>query len=987
MKKTALAALAFALIIPLLMPASAHAYTDGYIYSDPVANAYAGRKAAVELIQNLSFADMPANASQQDAIVRSGVLNMIKRYEPNYNPSEIVTKEDAIAFALRAVGLEDEAQAASLDLMMRLPVNSPLREIWSLGYLLLARDMGLISAVQYADATSLDPSILDASTSFIRNAPVTREEIADYIAKALLYKNPSVFASTATQQSIYTFSDWQEIAPDRVNSVERMLRTRIMQGGGGRFNPKGNVTKLDTAMILRNMDRLHYEIVGLRKKTGTVAGMKDAQAVGTGTGLLSRTIYVRGSDGKVDTFLYRTTVSSSPQDGPEDAVVLRMGAVAGLASLEEGDRIEYLVEPSTGAVWYVQVTGGLELQSIRGRLSNIDAQAGTVTFTDESGKSHAFVMADGLYGTEADGSGYVKYDNEKRPVRTFPVNALYDASVVNNVIVSLKYFGDPVLYPETRGIVLENEPLLGYITIRGPDGLEATYNYNSGALRAQKREYYDMRDTLASIHSIFPDFYFNPREADMSEIEPGDIVSFRTSGLDPAFITSLSAAVNYATRYGRVRETSGDGGETEILMQFENGATSWFTLVEGIYIARNGKPVAADEIRPGDWARLLVNQAVISPGYMIESVKEVRLENVAHSIETIIKGRMSGINMVQSRLSVLDATELTDAGWTNYRQIAQFNIANKEIEYFHDGRPVTLSYVNQYLSRTDADVYIALENRYSGPAVRVVSIRTGRDELLRPDTVIATDGVGSFMILSNDGFISTDPGTIVRRNGRLVDGTHIFAPDYAVVSLNGHNAAAVVDITQAPSTAGVQIMRGRVYSVDMGKSFKVQSISLFDGHNWIYTPIQREFTIDNRTLFMNAGGLFSIDAFLDYTPDSVVDNVYTIIVDGARAARVIDAPFARRSLRGIIYEAGDGQVSIRDVRAYNESTGQWTLISNRDATATVTIPSNAVIVDRDALIGSGNLRAGQQIKIMTDELPDPIESGMNTTGHIILVEH
>jgi hypothetical protein len=280
--------------------------------------------------------------------------------------------------------------------------------------------------------------------------------------------------------------------------------------------------------------------------------------------------------------------------------------------------------------------------------------------------------------------------------------------------------------------------------------------------------------------------------------------------------------------------------------------------------------------------------------------------------------------------------------------------------------------------------------------------------------VLSAD-LGGFTMLSNDGNIVYDAGTIVRRNGRLVEGSHIRGADYAVVSLNGHNTAAVVDITPAPATSGVQIVRGLVYSVDQGRSYRVQSIQTFTGFEWQYAPIQREFSIDVNTLFINeTGGVTSINDFIDYTPDSVVNNLYTVVVDGGRAARVIDMPFMNESrnasaarrmmpIRGTIYEIGGNTVSLRDAhffdsrrgwvpvpspvhnRAFDERTRTWENVSDRPS-GSVDIQANSIVIDRNQVVSTGSLQVGQQIQVMTLPWIDNINSEFSAEGYIVLVE-
>ncbi|MCL2665745.1 MAG: hypothetical protein FWE82_09035, partial [Defluviitaleaceae bacterium] len=692
-------------------------------------------------------------------------------------------------------------------------------------------------------------------------------------------------------------------------------------------------------------------------------------------------IYVRCSDGSVDVVQYYI----SSDNFPFDAVVLKNGIVSGLNVLEEGDPVEYLVNKETGKVLYIYVPNNLSTRIARGRLQSVDWTNKNAVFLDLNGREYVYSIANGLFGT-TNGVQYLHFTGERRTAANLPIGSLVSISLVNNMITGITYVGESVLYPETYGIVIENNAMLGFLTVANDEGQIVSKTYNPANLIVQKREYYDMRDTIGQIHSMFPDLDYNPRITSMDSIEPGDIVSFRTDEKDDGVIVSISAAVNYTTRYGVLREFYNDGIVSSFLIEYENGKTAWFTMPNSAYVTKNGRPSSPYSVRVGDWVRILINQAVSAPGHIMESVKEMQVENEGHLINEIAMGKLTHLNMLQNKIQLTDVQTLTKNGWDKYKPVVQFNLAGKNTEFFIDGRPVTISFVNNYLRYSDANVYIALENNFAGDIIRKVSFRTGRDEILPPDTIFGTDSNGGFHILANDGMITTDPGTIVRRNGRLVDGRSIFAPDYAVVALCGHNTAAVVDITDPPSTAGVNIVRGRIYSVDHSKSFRVQSMSVFDGHNWLYTPIQREFTIDYNTMYFNENGLVSSESFIDFTEDSVIHKVFTIVTDGARAARVIEAPFVTQAVRGIIYAVNGNSISIRNASYYNEQTGRYLPVSNVNATVEINIMSNSLIIDRDKLIGANSLSIGDQIKIMTNTLPDVIAGGMQIDGYIVLVE-
>jgi len=100
----------------------------------------------------------------------------------------------------------------------------------------------------------------------------------------------------------------------------------------------------------------------------------------------------------------------------------------------------------------------------------------------------------------------------------------------------------------------------------------------------------------------------------------------------------------------------------------------------------------------------------------------------------------------------------------------------------------------------------------------------------------------------------------------------------------------------------------------------------------------------------------------------------------------VDAPYCTKSIRGVIYRADAGTLSLRDTACLDNDTGKWNLISMRDATSVITVPANAITVKNNGLIESQSLRPGDSIRVLTDSLPQRIGPGLEATGYIISVE-
>ena len=1004
---------------------------DSFILTDSPENTYTGRSQMERLIQQLQFTDLPENESARDAIIRGFALEIFRPVSNQFRPDAPVLWEDGVIYALRIAGLSGRARQLGQDIAGANPLGLPLDDVWQRGYLQLALDIGLITNAEFVAATAgtlweiVEEIMEDAEDAedgddpppgggddddddFVipfqppppRNPNATREELASWLVGAMEYTNSNIFteAGTGGGFAIQSYSDWNTISAPRVDAIEKLLTHDVMRGQTPTvFGPNSTVSRLEMAQIIRNLDTFLHSLLGLTRVTGTVGNVVYEQFHETALHQAWRHVYIRRADGRVDILEATRSVSPSPQAPETDAIVLRNGVVTGLSGLQIGDQVEYLVHRESGNVWYVHVVGESTPDVVRLRLQRIDMEEGTMTFSDVYEHIFRFPMSYGLFGTLPDGRDFIRFSNELRPADYLPRGVYYELTLMNNVIVQIEFIGTAVVAPETRGIVIDNNPLFGSLTIIDQNRIERTFSYNPGQLRAQRRVFFDMRDVIGGTHDMFPTQ--NHRYVDISEIQPGDIVSFATADDDPFRIISISASENTTTRYGRIREVRDQGGFFDMLMEFDNNQTAWFTFVDNVLVLDTGRPVHPNNIQVGDWARLVVNQAVIAPGVMLESVREIALDGGGHHISSVIIGYLSGFNPSQNQITLQHARTLTPAGWSDNRQLANFNIGGANVRYYLNGAPTTLAHMNRYLQRSDATVYMALENNFAGERVIMVSIRTGRDELLRGDVVLASNN-NEFHMFEIPGAIRTDPGTIVTRNGRLVDHSHIFGADWARVSLNGGNLAAIVDIGPPPVTSGVQIVRGRIAQIFPFQSFRVETMSLFDGLRWNFTPIPREFTIDHNTLFIDEGGnVVSIDTFIGWGEDSRIHDVFNVVVEGGRAARVIAAPFTEPvpsrqgapghlTVRGTIYAINGNAVHLREVSVYNAINGQWSRISNVNATAIVTIPANAIVVDRNEVIPAHRLQVGQQILALNDEdrTEVEIEPGMTLDAYMVFVE-
>ena len=960
--------LAAVLLTVLMVVPMTTAFADDYILRDQVRNIYTGRTEAASLIRAAQFNDIGWGSPFQEQIVRGVALGLIHGDGPNFWPNENLTRLEALSFVMRTLGHSANALAVGTLLAFEQDITDP-QEVLAMGYLFLALQMGLV----WPDDISLA-------------SPVTREEVAILIFGAASAVSPGIFDVTRPLTRVYGFNDWRNITGYYLAGVEHIVTANIMRGDGTNFNPQGFVTRGQMAQIMANMDSILFEINGWERKHGTVARIQDTQHVTTGEAVLWRDIFVRLGDGSVDILQYQMVDNPSPQDMDLGAVVFADGFVGDMYTLLEGDTIEYIVETETNTLLYVNVISEEVTDYVQGRLHAINVENSTITLQNAYNDSFIYSMAEGIVLTRG-GGDYITMDLARRRVTDMPIGQHVRLTLRNDVVIAINFVGLPVLVEEIRGLVVENNPAFGYMVIIDNQGQRVTMRYYENEMLVEKVRHFDTA-VPSYLNHLFPNFTFNPNATTIDNINPGDIVFIRPDPDDAGVIMMISAATNYIMRYGRVSNITHNDGYLSLLFEFENGQTTWFDISTSILITRDGRRLNPLAIQTGDWARVLVNEAIIAPGHVITSVVEMTIEGGNRHISSIVRGSLSGINAIQNQIMIEHAQTLSQTGWTNHRELAQFSISGNNIQFFHEERQITRGEaVNLFGRRGDYTVYLALENHFAGEAVRMVSFRAEREERLPTDTVIHADGTGTIQLAGQIDNIATDAGTIVRRHGRLVSGLDIFPADYLAVVLSGAGTAAIIDIFDQPDTSALQIMRARVSEVNDGESFTVQSMSQLFGNEWVFTPVQREFTIDPRTVFLPHGS-FNLNTFLTYTETSVFDQVFTVVTDGARASHIFQHNFANRAARGTIFNIEGNTIHLRDVSIQNPVNNQWQIISNVNNTMTVTVDAGTLIGRNNAIVQPRDLQNGDQLLILTNNMPTQTERypGMGIDAQIILVD-
>ena len=540
-------------------------------------------------------------------------------------------------------------------------------------------------------------------------------------------------------------------------------------------------------------------------------------------------------------------------------------------------------------------------------------------------------------------------------------------------------------YSEDRGIVVENRPELGYLIYKNARGQQVTANYYPNEVQVEKQPYYENEDKIGYLDEMFPNFSYDPRDTEITNIKAGDCIYIRKNSDN--VITYISAYNDYVMRYGKVVAFEYNTGNTlSIQLEDEKGKVYYYEIEAITPVTKGGKLLNPSAIKVGDWAKILVCEKILGEGIIDEEVLEIVLDNNTRVISNLYRGQITSVDTYKKLLNIKNAQILGKSAWGTYKNLVRLGLDANTAMAYKSGSRVSFDYVNRYLKNADGYVYVAAEN-YKGVENAVKLNFQGSYQNTLPSSQVISATATSVKLLSGENITIGEDSIIVRDN-RLVGAGNIMVGDTLQAVLTEDNRLAVGKVSSVPTAAGtLQVYRGRIKKVNTGESFQVETFSLLQDNLWYYHPTPQTFTIDASTKFYNKDGLVAggVNNFVAYGSESTVGDVYTIVAVGDKAYAVVDMPYVTEATKGEIYAVADGTIQIKDAYYYNTDKNNWNEYSKKNVGATIKLNANTMIIKNGKVIPSSKLEIGDTVSAMVAE---NLKTANGTvTGYVIYVEN
>ena len=538
-----------------------------------------------------------------------------------------------------------------------------------------------------------------------------------------------------------------------------------------------------------------------------------------------------------------------------------------------------------------------------------------------------------------------------------------------------------------KGIVVENEPGLGYLVYRDAAGTEKVAKYYSGEIKVEKQPYYDEEDRIGYIDQLFPTFNFDNRDTTIGNIKPGDNIYIQFD--DEGYIQYISAYNDYIVRYGKVHTFNmGAGSMKSLVLEDSTGRLYNYSISQDTPISKASAPYSLGKLKEGEWVRLLVNQRILGEGQIEETVEEIVVDPDSKVISGIYRGELVSVNPYQNTIGIKNNQVLQKNGWGRYESINQLRVDPKTVGTYYLGNAVSFDYIKNRIKSLDGYVYAAVESfRGKDEAVKL-NFQTKKQTTLEPTTVTyASPGV--VKLLTGEQIYLADDAIIVREN-RLVGPASIMVGDRIQATITGENKLAAANILQGVAEGSLEVYRGRIKRIDNYQTFEVETFSLLEDGIWYYHPTPQTFSIQANTKFLIEAGIQmnGIDEFLTYGDNSKESEVYTIIAKGGEAVAISSMPYSKEAIRGEAYLSESGDIRLKDTYYYDRTKKRWALLSRKNATVNVEVSPNTVIVKEGQLVSAKAIKPGDSLMVMMEESIQDQNKQDNYTAksYIVIVE-
>lgn len=505
-----------------------------------------------------------------------------------------------------------------------------------------------------------------------------------------------------------------------------------------------------------------------------------------------------------------------------------------------------------------------------------------------------------------------------------------------------------------------------------------------------------------------------------------------TPGTSYRFVSGVVKEIN--TSLGYITLYRWDGSGTSDNLQNNLSMYRTFSFAYTIPVTRDGSNASPDDVQPGDYAFLLLDDdgyvarlstrsyytPVYGKIYMLSSSnivlklddgtyrnipvpagvpvyrnnRPVSRSEIHEGDEVRMLVQTNGSSIDVAGIDLLKNPQPVSAifrGNLEYYDGIRDALVLSNVEEFVNGRweyssvmgvrafTFSRSYKERPSGRISGTAYIAVQPDVNGTeSIVKAAIRpSDRYETVFSDNILSVSNTLKKLQLVNSSYvIGFDSDTIAVKDGRLVDVSSLDSMDpvqlSAGKSIGSDSYVSQVIVSNTMSGKGsLAVYRGRIKAVGPLKSFTVESFAELSGTEWSFSNTPKTFGIDlSATRLLTDEGTGNMTEF----DENYVNQTVYIVEENGKTLLVSTAPYADEHEKGRVLSLTGSGFVIKEVMKYKYETNVWESASNRE----ITVPENAIVIKNGKITDLSSLRAGDNVHV--------VSNSSSHDGIIIIVE-
>ncbi len=792
-----------------------------------------GYAKGAELLINANYTDMTKNTFLKE-VTKMSAMGVIRKYgATTFRPGSAITGYEALTMLVQARGREAAVQrrisaASTAAIASGTPLTAAaLKTLYNTEY---ARESQTLAIITLAEQVDL------AKT-------VNREKLAAWSAKSI-----SLQPDFNDLTGVYSFKDAADVSPLYRNFVEAMVGQKLIYlPNDSNFKPKSTMTRGEFAKTLEHMSDRFMTNLATTAEFGLVIGKKSTTEVLSGARVTKNIFTVKSIDGKLIQIVAQVNQKTKVKN---ELVTYKNGVVSDSRQLAIGDEITYLMK--NNEVFYAEaINDDTLLDKMKETADNGDGivvHFGTVGLVVSQSRFENGKSIDSKRTRLKDFDGNVYDLNIETNPKTGIKNDIIVYKTGNGGGSNLLKEGDNVEYYVKDGKTLIYMKVLP-VNNKAVAGTLRTVGANA-ALKTNTVSIYDYNDKIVEYpvaqHALVK---INGNYAHLKDLQNGQdlkmtIQNGYITNIDTETFTDNPGAIsNYGKmRMGSIYYLYNDS----ILFDLSNGQRAQYMVPSTTQIIRDGITTTMRALKEGDQVKLYFNDIYSN------KVDRIEVEGAERLIKQVYKGEIKEVNPTSGIMTLSFPAVLKNTGWVQSdTYMMDIPYSEKTLIYSGSNQVRPKDFARLYKDKT---AYVVVEENYGTETAVKVTIRSG-GELMTYDTVDKLDATLNSMELYNKENYTFNEGTIVIKDGRMIDPGRIKRFDSAYVVgdyFMGSKTANVVRLVTRVESIFDNLYVGALSQVDYN-SLTFKNYAKMSGNQWgtVEPNVSRRFYFTTDTAITN----------------------------------------------------------------------------------------------------------------------------------------